>query len=96
MDIRVIDYISRAGFFTYSQLRWVRLDWAVLTALIDRWMLEISTFHLRVGMMTAILQDVAVLLDLRIYSSPITGSDDRGVLQTVGCRVPDCYDFISF
>ena len=66
MDDRVIEYIRWAGVFTLSKLRWVRPDWPLLITLIDIWMPEMAMFHLQVGEMTVTLQDVAVLLGLRI------------------------------
>ena len=50
---------------------------ALLTVLIDRWRPETSTFHLRQGELTVTLQDVVVLLGLRIDGPAVTGSDDR-------------------
>jgi len=55
----------------------VRLDRPLLTALIERWRPEISTFHLREGEMTVTLQDVVVLLGLCIDGPPVTGTDER-------------------
>jgi len=46
-DDRVIEYVHRAGFYIHSQLRWVRLDWSLLTALIYRWRPKTSMFHFR-------------------------------------------------
>ena len=48
-DDRVIEYVRRAGFYTHSQLRWVRRNWPLLTALIDRWRPKTSMFHLDMG-----------------------------------------------
>jgi len=33
---RVIEYAKQAGFFIHSQLRWVRLNYPLLMALIER------------------------------------------------------------
>jgi len=55
----------------------VRLDRPFLTALIERWRPEISMFHLREEEMTLTLQDVTVLLGLRINVPPVTGTDER-------------------
>ena len=55
----------------------MRLDRSLLTALIERWWSETSTFHLREGEMIVTLQDVVVLLGLRIDGPPVTGTDKR-------------------
>ncbi|KAK1651486.1 hypothetical protein QYE76_069291 [Lolium multiflorum] len=44
---------------------------AALTALVDRWRLETHTFHLRAGEMTPTLQDVSMILGLRIQGDPL-------------------------
>jgi len=75
-DDRVIKYVRPADFFNHSQLRWVRLDWPLLTALIDRWRIETNMFHLRHGEMTVTLQDVALPLGLRVDGPAVTGTDD--------------------
>jgi hypothetical protein len=69
--------VEQAGFLVCAQLGWMRLDWSLITALVERWRPETETFHLRTGEMTVTLQDVAVLLGLRIDGPAITGSDDR-------------------
>ncbi|RVW75856.1 Serine/threonine-protein phosphatase 7 long form-like [Vitis vinifera] len=45
-------------------------------SLVERWRPETHTFHLPVGEMTITLQDVAVILGLRIHGLPITGTCD--------------------
>ena len=77
MNDHVIEYVRRAGFFTISQLRWVRPDWPLLTALIERWRSETSTIHLKIGEMTLTLQNVMVLLGLLINDPPVLGTDDK-------------------
>jgi len=74
---RVIDCVPRAGFLEHSRLRRVRLDRPMLTAFIERWRPETSTFHLRVGEMTITLHDVAVLFGLYIYGPVVTRTYDR-------------------
>ncbi|XP_020272096.1 serine/threonine-protein phosphatase 7 long form homolog [Asparagus officinalis] len=74
-DPRIIALVSQAGFLTCSKLKWMKLDWALLNALMDRWRPETNTFHLRVGETTITLQDVAVILGLRIDGPCITGTD---------------------
>ena len=76
-DPRVIDCVRRAGFWEHSRLKGVRLDHPMLIALFERWRSETSTFHLRVGEVTVVLQDVVVLLRLHIDGPVIRGTDDR-------------------
>ncbi|XP_020245726.1 protein MAIN-LIKE 2-like [Asparagus officinalis] len=74
-DERIIAAVGRAGFLTCSKLRWMRLDWPLLTALIDGWRPETNTFHFRMGEPTITLQDVAMILGLRIDGPCVTGSE---------------------
>ncbi|XP_020254351.1 serine/threonine-protein phosphatase 7 long form homolog [Asparagus officinalis] len=74
-DERIIAAVGRAGFLTCSKLRWIKLDWPLLIALMDRWRPETNTFHFRMGEATITLQDVSVILGLRIDGPCITGTD---------------------
>lgn len=66
LDPRVRQLVRRAGFLHCSELRWLRLDWYLITSLIERWRPETNTFHMRMGEMTITLQDVAVLMGLQV------------------------------
>ena len=63
---RILPYIEMAGFGDFIRLQYIRIDRALITALVERWRRETQTFHLHLGEMTITLQDVAVLLGLRV------------------------------
>ncbi|CAI0559183.1 unnamed protein product, partial [Linum tenue] len=50
----------------------IKLDGALITALVERWRRETSTFHLFIGECTITLQDVELLLGLKIEGLPLT------------------------
>ncbi|XP_056682429.1 serine/threonine-protein phosphatase 7 long form homolog [Spinacia oleracea] len=77
---RVLEFVRLAGFYGVHRLvgGGLALDRSLITALIERWRQETHTFHLAVGEATITLQDVAVLLGLRVHGAPVTG-DGTGV-----------------
>ncbi|MQL86804.1 hypothetical protein Taro_019338 [Colocasia esculenta] len=74
VDPRIVDYVYRAGLFYLTQVQWIRLDWALTTALAERWRSETLTFHLKHGETTITLQDVAVLMGLPIDGDAVIGN----------------------
>ena len=57
---------------------------AALTALIDRWRPETHSFHLPCGEMTVTLEDVAMILGVKIQGFPVTGdTESEGWQQRV-------------
>ena len=50
------------------------IDWPLITCLFKRWQPETHTFHVRVKEMTITLQDVAIILGLRIDGPAVTGT----------------------
>ncbi|KAA8537955.1 hypothetical protein F0562_027464 [Nyssa sinensis] len=83
LDERIKRYLLEAGFYGAYRVGFIQLDWALITALIERWRVETHTFHLPVGECTITLQDVAILLGLLIDGAPVTGRD-------VASAVPMC------
>uniref|UniRef100_A0A2N9EEU1 Aminotransferase-like plant mobile domain-containing protein n=1 Tax=Fagus sylvatica TaxID=28930 RepID=A0A2N9EEU1_FAGSY len=79
LHARFIPYLQRAGFYGIAKLGFIKMDWALITALVERWHQETHTFHLPHGEMTITLQDVEVMLGL-----PVDGE----VLDTFGV-LPD-------
>ncbi|XP_020250107.1 uncharacterized protein LOC109827508 [Asparagus officinalis] len=91
-DERVLLLIAQAGFRPCSTIRYIRLDWPLITALIERWRPETNSFHMHIGKCTITLQDVAVILGLRIDGPVVTGTDDHswpGVCARLLGQVPD-------
>ncbi|CAL1385177.1 unnamed protein product [Linum trigynum] len=75
-DPRLRPYLIQSGFHEFHKLGFIPLDWPLLTALVERWRQETHTFHLPVGESTITLQDVAVLLGLRVHGPAVTGKSD--------------------
>ncbi|XP_071725301.1 protein MAIN-LIKE 2-like, partial [Rutidosis leptorrhynchoides] len=71
----VMEYIDMMGFGLVSKIGFMEYDHHLLTALVERWRPETHTFHLSVGETSITLQDVEVLLGLRIDGAPVTGTD---------------------
>ena len=74
MDIRIQPYVIRFGFYGIYRLGHIAIDWPLITSLVERWRPETHTFHVPVGEMTITLQDVAILLGLRIHGPAVTGT----------------------
>ncbi|XP_020271792.1 serine/threonine-protein phosphatase 7 long form homolog [Asparagus officinalis] len=92
MDERVLQLIAQAGFRECLTVRYIRLDWSLITALIERWRPETNTFHMHIGECTITLQDVAVILGLCIDGPVVTSSDDHNwaeVCARLLGQVPD-------
>ncbi|WOG82990.1 hypothetical protein DCAR_0519795 [Daucus carota subsp. sativus] len=70
----MIPILEDLRFDGVSRLSCVNIDWSLITALVERWRPETHTFHLPFGESTITLQDVAVLLGLRIDGDVITGT----------------------
>ncbi|KAL6328847.1 hypothetical protein AAG906_003864 [Vitis piasezkii] len=76
MDPRIRRYVIQSGFYGVYRVGHISLDWPLITSLIERWRPETHTFHLPIGEMTVTLQDVAMILGLRIHGPSITGTCD--------------------
>ncbi|KAL6543076.1 hypothetical protein OROHE_010596 [Orobanche hederae] len=72
---RVQQMMLRAGFYGVYKAGRIRLDHALITALVERWRPETHTFHLPAGEATITLQDISILWGLPVDGDPITGVD---------------------
>ena len=85
MDIRICPYVIRAGFYGVYRLGHIMIDWLLITCLVERWRPERHMFHVSVEDMTITLQDVAIILGLRIDGPAVTGICVLDVAEL--CRV---------
>ena len=67
MDIGIHPYVIRAGFHSIYRLGHIMINWPLITCLFKILQPETHTFHILVGEMTITLQDVAIILGLRIH-----------------------------
>ena len=74
IDIRIRPYVIRAGFYGIYRLGHITIDWPLITSLVERWWPETHTFHVPVGEMTITLQDVTIILGLRIHGPAVTST----------------------
>ncbi|XP_058757089.1 protein MAIN-LIKE 2-like [Vicia villosa] len=69
----IMPYLSRAGFDMVSQITVKSVDTALVLALVERWRPETHMFHLSIGECTVTLQDVRMLIGLRIDGMTVNG-----------------------
>ncbi|KAF7132495.1 hypothetical protein RHSIM_Rhsim09G0059800 [Rhododendron simsii] len=70
----VMDLIRRARLEGLCLVPFLSLDWALITALVERWCPETHTFHMRLGELTITLQDIEILLGIPVDGRPVTGT----------------------
>ncbi|XP_020202110.1 protein MAIN-LIKE 2-like [Cajanus cajan] len=89
----VQDLLQRASFMGMAQISYFPVDNHLISALVERWIPETHTFHMPFGECTITLEDVAILLGLKISGAPITGyaSMDWGALvqRLLGMTTPE-------
>ena len=74
LDQRILPLLIHSGFYGLARIGFIRLDWHLITALVERWHPETHTFHFPQGELSITLQDVAIQLGLPVDGLPVTGS----------------------
>jgi len=69
----IIPLLRQSDFYWIMKMRYLKINAALITTLIERWRPETHTFHMRCRECTITLQDVSVLLGLRVDGSPLIG-----------------------
>ena len=72
-DERIVPYLRAVGFYGISRIRRMMVDWALISALVERWRPETHTFHTTQGEMTITLQDVEIQIGLPVDGHAVTG-----------------------
>ena len=72
MDLRIHPYVIHVGFYGLYRLGHIMIDWPLITCLVERWRPETQTFHVPAEEMTITLQDVVIILSLRIDGPLVT------------------------
>nr|XP_033515042.1 protein MAIN-LIKE 1-like [Nicotiana tomentosiformis] len=80
---RIVRILQDTGFSWIIEIDRLQIDWALITAMIERWRQETHTFHLPIGEATITLEDVEVLFGLPVdgilVAYPHAPRDYRGV-----------------
>ncbi|VFQ86371.1 unnamed protein product [Cuscuta campestris] len=79
-------------FYGAEKVGGLQLDWALITALVERWRPETHSFHLPFGEVGITLQDVELLLGLPVDGNPLVGMTGRSKDQWFQI----CEDMIGF
>ena len=84
MDPCIRPYVIRAGLYGIYRLGHIMINWPLITYLVERWRPKTHTFHVPVGDMTITLQDVAIILSLRIDGLAVIGTCVLDVAELCG------------
>lgn len=69
-DDRYKQYIQDTALYGIIQIGSIKVDYSLISALVERWRSETHTFHLPVGEMTVTLEDVAIMVGLPVNEEP--------------------------
>ena len=84
VDPRISPYVIRVGFYGIYRLGHIMIDWPLITCLVERWRPKTHTFHVPVREMMITLQDVAIILGLRIDKPAVIGTCVLDVAELCG------------
>ncbi|XP_075101981.1 serine/threonine-protein phosphatase 7 long form homolog [Nicotiana tabacum] len=67
----IVRRFQDTGFYRIIEIGRLQFNWALITAMIERWRPETHTFHLPIGEATITLEDVEVLFGLPVDGLPV-------------------------
>ncbi|KAH1203590.1 Serine/threonine-protein phosphatase 7 long form [Glycine max] len=70
---QIFSFLRQFGFYWIMKMGYLKINDSLISALIERWRPETHTFHMRCRECTITLQDVSVLLGLRVDGLPLIG-----------------------
>ncbi|XP_050882545.1 protein MAIN-LIKE 1 [Lathyrus oleraceus] len=74
----IIPYLKRAGFSNVAKIGCLNIDSRLVVALLERWRPKTHIFHLPTGECTITLEDVSMLLGLRVNGKAVNGTTQLG------------------
>ena len=74
------EHLRQAGIDRVAEICQMQINGPIINALVERWRPETHTFHLPCGECTVTLEDVAILLGLRIDGLPVIGSTNPSTI----------------
>ncbi|KAH1210594.1 Serine/threonine-protein phosphatase 7 long form [Glycine max] len=70
---QIFPFLRQSGFYWIMKMGYLKINASLISALIERWRPETHTFHMRCRKCTITLQDVSILLGLRVDGLPLIG-----------------------
>ncbi|KAH1220889.1 Serine/threonine-protein phosphatase 7 long form [Glycine max] len=70
---QIFPFLRQSGFYWIMKMGYLKINVSLISDLIERWRPETHTFHMRCGECTNTLQDVSVLLGIRVDGLPLIG-----------------------